>query len=171
MDTFLLRLHQSQIAHQCRAALWALDLAQRALNEGDGDHFWTAVQNALSAAANISKGLWGQSGSLAQERKPLRDSLEITDDSIFTTTTLRNHIDHYDERLDRWYNTSNRKIFVGFNIGSSVGGINPTDMFLNSDANGDEVTFWNDRYSLADLRKALETLLPVATKEADQSPW
>ena len=101
----------------------------------------------------------------------MRDSLEITDDSIFTTTTLRNHIDHYDERLDRWYNTSNRKIFVGFNIGSSVGGINPTDMFLNSDANGDEVTFWNDRYSLADLRKALETLLPVATKEADQSPW
>jgi hypothetical protein len=171
VDTFLLRLHQSQIAHQCRAALWALDLAEQSLNEGDGDRFWVSVQNALSAAANISKGLWGQSGTLTQEREPLRDSLGITGDSIFNTTTLRNHIDHYDERLDRWYENSQRKIFVGFNIGISVGGVDPTDMFLNSDANGNEVTFWNDCYSLADLRKSLETLLPVAAREADQSPW
>jgi hypothetical protein len=171
VDTFLLRLHQSQIAYQCRAALWALDLAKQALNERDGDRFWICVQNALSAAANISKGLWGQSGSLTQERGPLRNSLAIRDDSVFYTTTLRNHIDHYDERLDRWYRTSQRKIFFGFNIGIPVGGVDATDMFLNSDAKGDQITFWDDRYSLFDLRRSLETLLPIATREAAQPPW
>lgn len=171
MDIPLLRVHQRQVAHQCRAAIMAFDLAQQALNPPEPELFFINIQNALSATANISKALWGQSGQLADQRRSLRESLGVEDDGPLASTDLRNHLDHYDERLDRWYQTSQHHNYVDFNIGVTIAGVEQTDMFRNFDPTTGEVTFWGERYSMPRLYKALTDLLPAATKEAAGPHW
>ena len=68
------------------------------LSEGKEVHLrvWSAIQSLLVAVANISKILW--SGS-AKRGKDLRTILEISDGSELHQRALRNHFEHYDERL------------------------------------------------------------------------
>src|ERR1700731_1502834 len=106
MDLMLLRLHQQQIQRQCQAAIMAGQQADQGLRDRNNDMFWAGIQNLLNAAANISKACWGQGGKLTGARKPLRDSLGIDDSNPIANTDLRNHLEHYDERLDKWFETS-----------------------------------------------------------------
>ena len=71
-------------------------LASNQLNAGlilgDVTVVFYATQNLLNAAANVSQALWGQGGSLSAERKELRDSIGITDDSPLSVVTMRNNL-------------------------------------------------------------------------------
>lgn len=75
----LLRIFQQQVELQCRAALSAAAEVDAALARSSaGPDLWIPVQNLLTAAANLSKAFWGQSGSDREvQRKPLRDSLHV----------------------------------------------------------------------------------------------
>jgi hypothetical protein len=65
MDEFVLRIFQSEVERQSRVIrLAALDL-ERALTDKDGKRCWMALQTLLSAAANVSKLLWGTSKDTA----------------------------------------------------------------------------------------------------------
>lgn len=162
-------MHQRQIEHQTRAGILALELAQRGLDDGDQELLWANVQNLLTACANIAKGLWGQSGKLAAEREPLRRSLGIADESPFSNVDLRNHLEHYDEQLDRWYATSTNHNYADYIIGPAARmfvGLDPGDVFRHFDPETGDVIFWGEHYSIGALRDALQALLPIVTAEA-----
>lgn len=174
VDLMLLRLHQRQIEHQCRAALLALDAAQQGLDANDQHVFWASVQSFLTAAANISKTLWGSGGRLAQAREGLRKSLGVPEDSPLASTDLRNHLEHFDERLDRWYATSDSHNFVDFAIGPkgrTVVGPDETDMFRQFDPETAEIVFWGEVHPLIPIRDAIVELLPAATVESAKPHW
>lgn len=174
MDLMLLRLHQRQIAHQCRAALLALEIGQQGLEANDQDVFWASVQNFLTAAANISKTLWGAGGRLVDSRGPVRKSLGVTDDSPLASTDLRNHLEHFDERLDRWHERSERHNYADFVIGpkeSTIGGLEETDMFRQFDPATGHVIFWGEHHAIGPIRDAITDLLPVAIAEASKPHW
>jgi hypothetical protein len=60
-------------------------------------------------AGNVFKALWGDGRSrrkVAPRRQPLRDSLNTDDSSPLYDVALRNHFEHYDERLDVWWEES-----------------------------------------------------------------
>ncbi len=174
MDTFLLRVHQRQILHQCHAALFADEQVKEGLAESNQELFWAAMQNFLTATANISKSCWGQGGRLIQERESLRTSLEISDDSPLANTDLRNHLEHYDERLDRWYESSQNKNYADFIIGptaSSIVGLESTDIFRHFDPDTREVIFWGEHYFIPELVKAVIDLLPTASRESSKPHW
>lgn len=72
---------------------------------------WFALQGILTAAANISKMLWSGAPEPTRaeqiaERKPIRDALGIQDDSCLREIKVRNSLEHYDDRLERWYHKS-----------------------------------------------------------------
>jgi hypothetical protein len=50
---------------------------------------WQFVQAMLSAVANISKALWGQSGTRAAERSDLRAALDVSESSPLRPTSMR----------------------------------------------------------------------------------
>src|SRR5262245_31514648 len=67
------------------------------------DRLWYAVQGFLVAAGNISKLLWPSDKPIFPERGPeIRAGLRVEDDSQLKARTLRNHFEHFDERLERW---------------------------------------------------------------------
>lgn len=75
------------------------------------------LRSFLSAAANISRVLWpgrtrsgDKSGWADRRASQLRRILRI-DTSLFSTRAVRDALDHFDERLDRWFEDGNQYIY------------------------------------------------------------
>jgi hypothetical protein len=173
LDTYLLRMFQRQVANQCFAALMAAETAQSALNPVNQDVFWASIQNCLTAVANISKAMWGQGGKYAKERKPLRDSLGVGNNSPLKRTSMRNNFEHFDERLDDWYATSTNRNHLDHMIGppSTISGLADTDMFRVFDPTTAELVFWGKRYPLRTIMDEVLRLHPIAHAEGSKPHW
>jgi hypothetical protein len=179
----LMNLFQEQVARQCRFLLMAADEAQAALNElqvrrtdrNAMNRFWFSAEHMMSAAANISKALWGsgrKQAEIAARREPLRASLEVADNSPLRVKDLRNHLEHFDERLDQWLDESKRQWHVDGGMGTLEGFIEPppepVEVFRFYNPTTGYLTFWGDSISIPAIVKEAETLLPKAEAEADK---
>jgi len=168
MDSMLLRVFQHQILLQCDFLLRATNDINSALNNGDIDGAFYGIQNLLTAAANISKALWGQGGKLSAERRELRDSLGIDDGSPLREVTMRNHFEHFDERLDRWWkeskahNHNDRNLFPR----AAITNFEDLDNFRNFDPGTTDLTFWGQDFNLQQLIKRSTSDCPKAQRRS-----
>lgn len=173
MDLMLLRVFQTQIQLQCQAVLVASQEFDSAMTTGDMIRAWIAIQNILGAAANISKALWGQGGRFAEQREPLRASLQVDDTSPLRDVAMRNHFEHYDERLDKWWNTSESRNHLDMSVlpPGAVQGLADIDMFRVFDPSTADIVFWGQRFNVNDIVREAAKLLPIATAEASKPHW
>ena len=173
MDTFLLRVFQTQVATQCHFMLRAAEDINKALKASDTNGVFYGIQNCLNAAANISKAFWGQGGRFAEQRKALRDSVGVSDDSALRYVVMRNNFEHFDERLDRWWKESKRHNYSDLNImpADAIAGIDETDSFRNFDPKSTDLSFWGQTFNLQDLINAVRTILPKLEVEANKPHW
>jgi hypothetical protein len=83
----------------------------REIGRADRDamtRFWYSLHGAVVAAANISKMLWpsetGRGGAQKMVRgERLRALLGLSaEDHLLAKRSLRDHLEHFDERLDLW---------------------------------------------------------------------
>jgi hypothetical protein len=178
----LKRRFQSQVRDQCKFLIFSaqgLDDAMTLLQQhgpmGPGmDLLWYQLQNLLTAAANISKVLWGAGGKLDEERRPVRESLGVPDDSPLQNTDLRNHFEHFDERLDRWWIESGpNHHFFDRNLGppGMIGALTPMDQFRQYDLSTHKAVFWGVEHDIKAIFEAAAELLPVAEAEANKPHW
>ncbi len=173
MDTFLLRVFQQQIQLQCEAVLVGSHEFESAMLTQDLTRAWIAIQNILTAAANISKALWGQAGKLAEQRKPLRESLQIDDTSPLRDVVMRNHFEHYDDRLDEWWKKSAQHNHFDMSAlpPDTVKGLADIDMFRVFDPQTSDIVFWGQRFNLRELVQAAAQLLAIARTESAKPHW
>ena len=174
MDLMLLRVFQNQVLLQCRFVLLADQDYNSSEEQRDVIRSWFAIQNMLNAAANISKALWGQRGRFAAERKDLRDSIGISDDSPLKHTTIRNNFEHFIERLDRWWVESRSHNFVDMtigNVGLSVAGVDDSDMFRSFDPLTGELAFWGQHFNTQEIVNEVVRILPKVAEEAAKPHW
>ncbi len=160
MDPMLLRAFQEQVLTYCHFAILAADDLDSAAGM---TRVWYAIQNLLTATANIAKALWGTGGRFAQEREPLRRSIAVDDSSPLKDITPRNHFEHYDERLDRWWSTSSAHNYIDMNIGPVHYFVDAADidMFRNYDPATGSLFFWGERYSLPAIIAEVHRILPL----------
>lgn len=115
---------------------------------------WFALQTILTAAANISKLLWGKDDDSARERQALRESLNVDDTSCLKPRRVRNMFEHIDEYIIEWYEKQGGS-YVGRNIGS--GAVHPPGQtphqrqFGNYDPDTGIVTFWTRPVSIPEI--------------------
>lgn len=160
VDDFLKWRLQMEVNRQCKFALKALDDMHLG-NEEDNSDFWYSMQAFLSAVANVSKLLWGSGTSDKQRReaeerrKPLRESLEVPDDSPLKSRAFRNHFDHFDERLEQQFEDW---VADGYRVGISdtfVGDIDELEIgdlaLRNFDTRTKTLTFRGEKLALAPL--------------------
>ena len=166
----LLRMFQRQIQLQCQAVILAAHEMESALTTGDRTRAWVAIQNLLTAAANISKALWGQR---AAQRAALRTSLQVDDTSPLKPVVMRNHFEHFDEKLDDWWRDSERHNHVDMSIGPEgmVRGTEEIDMFRQFDPDTGEVMFWSERFNLQEVVAEIQRILPIVNAEAEKPHW
>lgn len=145
MDGFLKWRFQMEVNRQSKFALKALDDMDLG-HEEDNSDFWYSMQAFLSAVANISKLLWGsgatdQQRREAQERRrPLRESLNVSDDSPLKARAFRNHFDHFDERLEEQFVEWVSQGYKGGISDTFVGDIDELDIGTFALRNFDTVT-------------------------------
>jgi hypothetical protein len=169
MELALLRTFQHQIKIQCEFVLQAALSVDEAVKNGDGSKVFFGIQNLLNAAANIRKALWGSNERIATNRKSLRDSLETDENSVlFTRTIIRNHNEHFDERIDRWWLESKRRSFLDMIVGprNSIAGFHEIDRFRWYDPTTADVLFWGDAFNLRELVDEIKRLYPLAVQES-----
>lgn len=152
--------------------LKAMDLAKRM--EFNKEYF-RSIHSFLTHLSNISKLLWPPALSpkqncfcekprangrkcstcVARERsKNLLQALDIVDAGhIIKSRVLRDHLEHFDERLDHWMQTSEHKNYVQDLIGKwdEIADIDESDMMRQYDPSTGVFSFREERYSLQEL--------------------
>lgn len=177
MKTNELRIFQGEVQKQCEFALISVqginDSLKNLSNENASLHFWYYIQNFLISTANVSKFLWGSYDTPIESRKLLRESLEVKENSFHKIKSLRNHFEHFDERIETWASSSKRKNFVDSNIGPSnmIMGFEPSDFLRNFDTDLMAVTFKGNKYEIQPIVDELSELHRLAKQEADKPHW
>ena len=168
MDQFLLRIFQHEVERQCTFALIAFDDLESALGQSDMDRLWYSAQAFLAAVGNISKLLWPPQSRLPKRGSQLRTSLSISDSSMLAPRTFRNHFEHFDERLEEWATSSQRRNFVDSNVGppGMIAGVEEADYLRNFDTKRFAITFRGDTYLLHPIVDAVRQLRDRAAREA-----
>lgn len=169
----LLRAFQRQVADQCKVVLTGVQMINAGLQSGDQDTLWVGVQVGITGAGNISKALWGQGAKMTEARKPLRQSLAIAENSPLRFVSMRNHFEHYDERLDRWWQDSPNHNMLDRMIGppSAVVGLDDLDRFRVYDNTTHDLVFWGERFNVQAIATEADRILPIAEAEASKPHW
>lgn len=171
MDPRLLRVFQDQVWTQTRYFLIAWTQHEEALRRNDLLLVWYCVENMLNATANIAKALWGSGGKRNDPRQRLRESLGIADASPLRITTMRNHFQHFDERIDRWWKQSTQHNYVDMNIGFSVQGVDARDVFRTYFPQTGEVRFGGETFDLRAIHTELLNLYAPLQAEVERPYW
>lgn len=70
------------------------------------EHFWKSTQALITFAGNVSKILWPQRAKYFARGEYLRKVLEVPENSPLASRSLRNCFEHFDERLEDWYEST-----------------------------------------------------------------
>ena len=162
MDDHLLTVFKVELKTQCEQASVAAGQLGAAL-ESRSSEIWSALQNILTTAGNASKLLWGTRGSeQADQRRPLRDLVGVTDDSPLKSRDVRNAFEHFDERIERWHAAGDTKVFASRNVGPPdairVADESSLSHFGTFDPATGVVTFWDWTASIPDLLDELKRI-------------
>lgn len=173
MDLMLLRTFQRQVELQCQFLLTSANDINAGLQSQNVQQTFYGIQNLLNAAANVSKALYGSGGKKTVDRKPLRDSIGVDDNSSFREVAMRNNFEHLDERLDRWWSDSKSHNICDMNIASrqSISGIDSLGWFRNFDPQTTDVTFWSEDFNIQNIVNEAQRILPKLQEEADKPHW
>ncbi len=117
-----------EIVHQClfvRMAVEDIISCRTADTKGLCREYYY-IQILLSAVGAISKILWPIERSMGKKLielrrargNELRQALNVKDDSPLKNRELRDIFEHFDERMDEWFQKTERRGFSDRNIGS-----------------------------------------------------
>nr|WP_299486142.1 hypothetical protein [uncultured Allomuricauda sp.] len=75
------------------------------IDPGNFNHIevWCSIQSILGAAGNVSKILWPQLKESKERGAQLRELLGIDKNNIIADRKFRNHFEHYDDRIEKWF--------------------------------------------------------------------
>lgn len=170
---------------QCRLAIGAVIALNNAMqadskNE-DGTQDWEkfeyiqgeifrSIHSILTHASNISRIFWpseggGERAAKRKERgRVLRQRVGLPDENHpLHKRTLRDHLEHFDERIDHWRETSVRKNYAQDLVGPKgmIAGFEDTDMMRWYDPERKSFLFRGEEFDIQELVSAIDVLRPV----------
>jgi len=200
VDEFAKLIFVGELQKQCRFALNAVgqinfclkQLNSQGLAQEEGSYFqsdvFRGIHSFLTHSSNVSKILWPglprrEKNESAEHYKQrisglkkvqraveLRAELGLPERHVLSNRKLRDHLEHFDERLDDWEENSQNKNFVQDNIGpeDAIVGIAKTDMMRWFNPENNTFLFRGETFSLQNIVTALAKLLPIlAAKEVE----
>ena len=159
-----LAIYLSELATQVTFAKRAYTTFHRALRHGQASTVFYHAHHFLIYASNIDKRLDVRNNpSRSQALNPL---LANADFDLKPFRQLRNHLEHFDERLDRWIQNFRGTGFLDMNIVSGAVGF-PYELSLRT-MNHYQFMFYYEPYDLDELlteirkvERALSTMASI----------
>lgn len=200
MDEFTKRIFFGELKTQCRFALNAIgqlsfslqQVSLRELEREKREYFhsevFRGIHSFLTHTSNVSKILWpgvpkqksGESNEQYQQRigkikkvhraMELRRELGLPSEHTLKNRQLRDHLEHFDERIDDWGENSENKNFVQDTIGpeNTIVGLAKTDMMRWFNPTNGTFLFRGETFSLQDIATAIENLLPMLVAKEEE---
>jgi hypothetical protein len=140
-------LTQTEFARRCFAEF------KRVQASDDVASVFFNLHHFIVHVANLDKLLDPKPGS--ERVSLLAGHIDLSDLDLKTFRRLRNHLEHFDERLDMWVAKYDGNAFLDMNIITGAKGF-PTKTFLRA-LDGDIFKFHGEDYPLRKLRDAVET--------------
>jgi hypothetical protein len=174
-DAFL-----GEVVSQATYCLDAAASVDSSLADQDLDSVYRALHSVLTHAGNISKLLWPghvkdkekQTRMAARAARLLaRMKLPSPVSDVLRKRTLRNHLEHFDERLDDWAEQSAQGL-VDRNIGprEMIQGVPQRAWLRHYDPSRREFTFRGDVFDLAQLVGTIEQVRALALAGKSSPP-
>lgn len=164
----LIELFLREIKHQCEFALIAYTDLVSALNSKTGERVWLSLQSMLISSANISKILYPVNKKYYPRGEELRNKLLVSGNEEFVSRDARNHFEHFDERLDSWYQTSKYHNIIDTSIGGDnfiSGGENVIDFMRFFNTQRFVFRFRENEYHIHPLGQDIVDLLKKVNTE------
>lgn len=122
---------------------------------------WMYVMTFLALSANVSKLLFPaprkDHKSTINRGKTLRKLLDVNDDSLLENRDLRDHFEHFDERLDIYFQSTRKHTYIDMNIGdlSEFKGLDRKEVLRHLDDKNQVVIFLGEEYDIKALKQEL----------------
>ncbi|WP_426713424.1 hypothetical protein [Chromobacterium violaceum] len=177
MDDFDQKVFLMEIEAQCTYALQAiqnLNMAIGGMHATGVDHqrmkflfreTFRSLHSFLTHTSNISKMIWPIDSKKHRDIRNARAAhlktlLKIDDENPIKSRELRDHLEHYDERLDHWAQTSTHKNIAADNIGDweAIQGLDSGDFMRWYDPADKSFRFRGVRYDINELFLAVQAL-------------
>ena len=196
MDDFLKGVYVSEVKKQCEFGLAAVKYLNHALQQvnnrelaRDESQFYYSevfrqIHSLLTHASNVSRMFWPPSPKQKKNEtdqdyenrllkidkvvrgRVLKVEYGLDDSNPLKNRTLRDNLEHYDERLDHWRNNSVNRNIVSDTIGppNAIVGLAETDMMRWFDPTRNVFKFRGEEYDLQGIAASIDQLLPISRK-------
>ena len=137
--------------------------AKRMSDDADRE-LWYAAQALMAAVANVDKTLWLKRGKSQQAREPVRAALGVEDDSTSTEVAreIRNHIEHYDDNINKWAKSSEGLKIEVIGPTPRITGHTSKVRWRGYDPATDTISFWGLSVELSPIEQEARRLIPIA---------
>ncbi|MGP9678622.1 hypothetical protein ACT3TC_08295, partial [Halomonas sp. AOP27-A1-41] len=138
-----------------------------------GAHLHLVENEMRTRPSNMSKIFWPPQtkGNKGEQRRLrgeiLREKLGLPDQGHFLCDrNIRNHLEHYDERLDDWRENSPERHILSDMIGppSAIGGIDPQNMMRGYAPSTHSFNFRGESY---DIQQLADTIVLINEQISD----
>ena len=132
--------------------------ADQLAKSSDSVEVWGSIQSILVAVANVSKILWPTRKPYKARGKQLRELLGVDDDNLLADRNFRNHFEHYDERIEKWFDSNNSAVYMDSRIDSVEPTLLSLPQFFHRSYNpiSRTLSFRNESIDLVAVLDALE---------------
>jgi hypothetical protein len=122
---------------------------------------WCSIQSILVAAGNVSKILWpNKKYKIRGDR--LRQLLKVEMDSPLYSRAFRNHFEHYDERVEEWFENSPRGLYIDLAMNpsfrSEISNAPPLNTHRGYNSFNNSLVFRNETLYLNEVLTALDNI-------------
>lgn len=171
MQQFNEQVYLSELLQQCCYAELSHRDLQRAIAARNLFAVFHATHGMLTHLSAISRLLWPPKSSGAQSLARgdyLRKTIEIADAHPLHDRTLRNHLEHFDERLDEFLVARGTGNMIDNIVGSprAIGGssFKDSDVLRAYDPSTGEMWFRGERFELGELYASMDTVKKRASE-------
>jgi hypothetical protein len=149
----------SEIEWQSKIAELAANRLSAIKDNFDQIEVWSSIQSILVAAGNVSKILWPQKEYEARGKR-LRELLKVEDNNMLSDRSLRNHFEHYDERIEKWFKGKSSAVYSDLAIDplKSMRRNFPANHHRAYDPLTQTLTFRGESFDLAAVLKELKEI-------------
>ncbi len=174
MDEFIESVYLRELVQQCQYAIAAVQKLNEALANHNPSEFFREASDFLHHSSAVSRILWPPGSSDHRKKKRakqrgdyLRTRLSVSENHTLQNRKLRDHFEHFDERLDDWAETSPNKNIVDNMIGprNIIGGdaIKDEDIMRMYDPTSKDIVFRGEKFNIQTL---VDGVIDVRTKAA-----
>jgi hypothetical protein len=148
----------SEIVLQSKIAQRASERLKATNSNFDRIEVWCSIQSILVAAGNVSKILW-PSNKYKIRGERLRQMLKVEEKNILSSRKFRNHFEHYDERIEEWFESRSGGVYIDLAMNPSLSGNMLSDNSHRSyNSFNSTLIFRGESFDLTEVLKALEEI-------------